>query len=342
MGKLVVVAIGGNSLIKENEHVTLASQYVAICETAKHIADLIQSGYDVVVSHGNGPQVGFMLRRSEIAAEFAGLHSVPLVNCDADTQGAIGYQIQQAMDNEFRTRALRDDIACKFYIGDMLKTAVTVVTQIEVDDEDPAFKNPSKPIGSFLTREAMEKRQKKHPERIYIEDAGRGYRRVVPSPRPKMILEREAIEVLLKAGFCVIAGGGGGIPVIKTKDNQWVGVDAVIDKDFATSLLATQLNADVLIISTGVKNVYVNFGKPNQKALDKITVAEAKKYIGEGQFAPGSMLPKIKAAIEFIENGGKTAIITDSANLRLAAEGNKGTHIVADSSVDIIPLNNTK
>jgi carbamate kinase len=338
MKKLAVVAIGGNSLIRDKSHVTVADQYIAICETAKHIADLIISGFHVIVSHGNGPQVGFILRRSEIAAEFAGIHAVPLVNCDADTQGSIGYQIQQALDNEFRKRALIEEIDCKFYRGDILKTAVTIVTQIEVDEDDPAFKKPSKPIGSFLTKEEMERRQKKYPHRIYVEDAGRGYRRVVPSPKPKMILEQEAIEILLKAGFCVIAGGGGGIPVIKTKDDQWVGIDAVIDKDFATSLLASQLKADVLIISTGVEKVYINFGKPNQEGLDKITVTEARKYIGEGHFAPGSMLPKIQAAIEFVENGGKAAIITDPSNLRMAAEGNSGTHIVAESNVDIMPL----
>jgi carbamate kinase len=342
MKKLAVIAIGGNSLIKDNNNVTVADQYIAICETAKHIADLIQGGYNVVVSHGNGPQVGFMLRRSEIAAEFSNLHAVPLVNCDADTQGAIGYQIQQAMDNEFRKRALREEIDCKFFRGDILKTAVTIVTQIEVDKNDSAFKNPSKPIGSFLSLEEMQKRQKKYPERIYVEDAGRGYRRVVPSPRPKMILEQEAIEIMLKAGFCVIAGGGGGIPVIKTSDDQWIGIDAVIDKDFATCLLATQLKADILIISTGVEKVYINFGKPTQKGLDKITVSEAKKYIEEGYFAPGSMLPKIQAAIEFIENGGKTAIITDPSNLRKAAEGDSGTHIIPDSGLDLAPLDDLK
>ena len=338
MKKLAVVAIGGNSLIKDSNKTSIADQYQAICETAKHIADLIQSGYDVVVSHGNGPQVGFTLKRSEVAEEFAGLHAVPLVNCDADTQGSIGYQIQQAMDNEFRKRSLREDINCEFFRGDILKTAVTLVTQIEVDATDPAFENPSKPIGSFLTKEEADKQKAKFPERIYIEDAGRGYRQVVASPRPKMILEQEAIEILLKTGFCVIAGGGGGIPVIRTNDNQWVGVDAVIDKDLSTSLLASQLHADVLIISTGIEKVFINFNKPNQKGLDKMTISEAKKYMAEGHFAPGSMLPKIKAAVEFIEKGGKAAIITDPEHLRVAADGNAGTHIVADSSVEVVAL----
>ena len=338
MKKLAVVAIGGNSIIKDNNKVSVADQYQAVCETSKHIADLIQSGYDVVVSHGNGPQVGFIMKRSEIAAEFAGLHAVPLVNCDADTQGAIGYQIQQAMDNEFRKRALREKINCKFFRGNILKTAVTIVTQVEVDPNDPAFKKPSKPIGSFMSKEKMEQAMKKNPEKNFVEDSGRGYREVVASPRPKMILEQEAIEILLKAGFCVIAGGGGGIPVIKTPDNQWVGIDAVIDKDLSTSLLASQLKADVLIISTGVDKVYINYNKPDQKGLDKLTVSQAKKYIKEGHFAAGSMLPKVQAAIEFIENGGKTAIITDPEHLRVAADGHAGTHIVADSSVEVVPL----
>ncbi|MCF7792145.1 MAG: carbamate kinase [Victivallales bacterium] len=338
MKSLAVVAIGGNSLIKDKTKTSIADQYMAICETARHIADLIQEGYNVVVSHGNGPQVGFMLRRSEIAAELSGIHSVPLVNCDADTQGSIGYQIQQAMDNEFRKRSLIEEVSNEFYKGDMLKTAITLVTQVEVDGKDPAFQNPSKPIGSFMSKEEMEKQKKMYPKSFYMEDAGRGYRRVVPSPRPKMVLEQEAIEILLKTGFCVIAGGGGGIPVIRTPENQWVGIDAVIDKDFATSLLGSQLKADVLIISTGVKKVFVNYNKPNQKCIDKMTVSEAKKYIEEGQFAPGSMLPKVQAAIEFIENGGQQAIITDPAHLRNAAKGEAGTHIVPDSKNKVIPL----
>ena len=326
MKKLAVVAIGGNSLITDKKHQSIADQYEAVCTTAVHIADLIEHGYDVVVSHGNGPQVGFILRRSEIAAKKGKMHPVPLVNCDADTQGAIGYQIQQAMDNEFRKRHLKEKLSKE---GEVLRTAVTVVTQVAVDKNDPAFTNPSKPIGSFYSEKKMEKMRKNHPDWIMINDAGRGYRRVVPSPMPIMILEEEAIEVLLKAGFCVVAAGGGGIPVIKTEDDQWEGIDAVIDKDFATSLLAGQLKADLLVISTGVEKVYINFGKPNQKGLDKITVKEAKKYIKEGHFAPGSMLPKVKAAIKFIKNGGKEAIITDPENLYKAATGETGTHIVA-------------
>ena len=328
MKRLAVVAIGGNSLIKDNEHQSISDQYNAVCETACHIADLIEDGYDVVVSHGNGPQVGFVLRRSEIASEIANIHPVPLVNCDADTQGAIGYQIQQAMDNEFRKRNLIEIIDNSIMKGKTLKTAVTIVTQIAVDKDDPAFENPTKPIGEFYTETQAKELEKKHPEWNLVNDAGRGYRRVVPSPKPTMILEQEAIEILLKTGFCVIAAGGGGIPVVKTENNQWVGIDAVIDKDFATGLMAKQLNADLLVISTGIDKVYINFGKPNQLGLDKMTVSEAKQYIAEGHFAPGSMLPKIQAAVQFLEDGGKEAIITDPEHLRDAANGNSGTHIV--------------
>jgi carbamate kinase len=328
MKKLIVVAIGGNSLITDNEHQSIGDQYKAVCETACHIADLIEDGYDVVVSHGNGPQVGFILRRAEIAAEVDNLHPVPLVNCDADTQGSIGYQIQQAMDNEFRKRQLMEHLDNTFMKGEILKTAVTIITQVAVDKNDSAFINPSKPIGTFYTEKQMEEIRIDHPDWSMVSDAGRGYRRVVASPKPMMILEQEAIEILLKAGFCVIAAGGGGIPVIKNKENQWVGIDAVIDKDFATCLLANQLKADLLVISTGVEKVCINFGKANQKGLDTITVKEAKEYIKQGYFAPGSMLPKMQAAIQFLENGGKEAIITDPKHLRNATLGSTGTHIV--------------
>ena len=328
MKKMAVVAIGGNSLIKDKKHQSVQDQYNAVCETAKHIADLIENNYDVVVSHGNGPQVGHSLRRSEIAAEVAELPKVPLVNCDANTQGAIGYQIQQAMDNEFRNRQIRYDLKNDLLSGNFLKTAVTIVTQVSVDKNDKAFLNPTKPIGTFYTKEETEEIRKKHPDWKIEKDSNRGFRRMVPSPKPIEILELEAVELLLKAGFCVIAGGGGGIPVIKTENNQWVGVDAVIDKDFATSLMANQLNADLLVISTGVEKVYLNFGKENQKELNTVTVNEVKEMIEEGHFAPGSMLPKIEAAVKFIEDGGKEAIITDPENITKAMLGKSGTRII--------------
>jgi len=314
VGKLAVLAIGGNSLIKDKQHETVEDQYKAVCETAKHIVGMVEQGFDVVVTHGNGPQVGFILRRSEIAYKVEGIHPVPLVNCGADTQGSIGYQIQQALDNEFMRRNIK-------------KKAATVVTQVVVDKNDPAFKNPSKPIGTFYTKEEAEKLQKEHPDWVIINDAGRGYRRVVPSPMPKEIVEQEAIELLVKSGFSVIGVGGGGIPVIRNEKGELEGIDAVIDKDNASSLLAINIKADIFIISTAVEKVYLNFNKPNQKALDKITVAEAKKYIEEGHFAKGSMLPKIQAVIRFLEAGGKEAIITNPESLEKALKGETGTHI---------------
>jgi len=312
--KLAVIAIGGNSLIADKEHQAVEDQYSAICVTARHIVDLIEDGYNVVVTHGNGPQVGFILRRSEIAHETAGMHSVPLVSCGADTQGAIGYQIQQAMDNEFRSRG-------------MDKSAVTVVTQVEVDKGDQAFVTPTKPIGTFYSEDQNENIKKEHPDWKMVSDAGRGYRRVVASPKPKNIVEKKAINTLIGAGFNVIAVGGGGIPVIK-EDDRYVGVDAVIDKDFATSLLAAELNADLLIISTGVPQVALNFNTPDQKQLETVTSAEMKKYMEEGHFAPGSMLPKVEAVLSFIEKGGKKAIITDPEHIKEAVAGKTGTHVV--------------
>ena len=318
MGRLAVVAIGGNSLIKDEAHKTVADQYAAICETAVHIADMIEGGYDVVITHGNGPQVGFALRRSEIAERMEGIHPVPLVNCGADTQGAIGYQIQQAMGNEFRRRR-------------MDKTAVTVVTQVLVDADDPAFGKPSKPIGSFLGEEQVERVRREHPDWALVSDAGRGYRRVVASPRPREIIEAPVIESLLSQGYCLIAVGGGGIPVIRRPDGTIEGRDAVIDKDFASSLLASRLRADLLVISTGVPQVCVNFGSADQKPLSRVTAAELERYAEEGHFAPGSMLPKIQAVIQFLERpgrDGRRAVITDPQSLGRAVADRAGTHVV--------------
>lgn len=314
MSKLAVLAIGGNSLIKDKQHETVEDQYDAVCETAKHIAGMIEQGFDVVVTHGNGPQVGFILRRSEIAHDTAGMHPVPLVNCGADTQGAIGYQIQQALDNEFKRR-------------NIAKKAATVVTQVVVDKNDDAFKNPAKPIGTFYTKERAEELQKEHPDWVIIDDAGRGYRRVVASPMPIEIVEQDAIELLVKNGFSVVGVGGGGIPVVYNENGELEGVSAVIDKDNASSLLAINIKADVFIISTAVEKVYLNFGKADQIALDNISVADAKKYIAEGHFAKGSMLPKIQAIVRFLEADGKEAIVTKPESLERALKGETGTHI---------------
>ncbi|UCB46478.1 MAG: carbamate kinase [Spirochaetota bacterium] len=314
MGMLAIVAIGGNSLIKDKEHQTVPDQYEAVKETAHHIVDLVEQGYSTVVTHGNGPQVGFILRRSELAHEAADMHIVPLVSCVADTQGAIGYQLQQALNNEFKKRNVK-------------KHAVTVVTLVEVDRDDPAFSNPAKPIGSFFTKKQITSIKKKHPEWHIMYDSGRGYRRVVPSPLPKKILETDAIKALVKQGLCVIGAGGGGIPVYRNQNGDLEGVDAVIDKDMASSLLASQLKADIFVISTAVDRVYLDYSKSNARPLDKMTTEQARSFIDEGHFAPGSMLPKIKAVLDFLDKGGKEAIITSPEQLTGAIKGEGGTHI---------------
>ncbi|MHB8856164.1 MAG: carbamate kinase [Bellilinea sp.] len=309
---VVVVAVGGNSLIKDAKHQTVPDQYQAGAESMHHIADMISAGYDVVVTHGNGPQVGFILRRSEIAR--SELHEVPLDYCGADTQGAIGYMFVQALHNEFRTRK-------------MDKKAVAVVTQTVVDRSDKAFQNPTKPIGSFMDEKMAKEKQANEGWNV-VEDAGRGWRRVVASPIPSEIVEAEAIRKLIDDGFVVIGVGGGGIPVIRKENGDLVGVEAVIDKDFGSSVLATLIKADMFIISTAVEKVAINFNKPDQKWLDRLTVAEAKKYIEEGHFAKGSMLPKVQAILRFLESGGKAAIITNPENLSRALRGETGTWIV--------------
>jgi carbamate kinase len=310
MSKLAVVAVGGNSLIIDKNRKSIPDQFDAVEETAEHLADMIEAGWNIVITHGNGPQVGFILRRSELALHE--LHPVPLDYCGADTQGAIGYMLQKAMTNEFKKRGIE-------------KKTVTVVTQVEVDANDPAFQKPSKPIGSFMDEETARQRMAEGQE--FVEDAGRGWRRVVASPLPKRIVEVDAIKNLLDDGYVVVAVGGGGIPVVEKEDGSLRGVEAVIDKDFASSLLATNINADLLLISTAVEQVAVNFNKPDQKWLDKITVAEVEKYGEEGHFAPGSMLPKVNAVVKFLKNGGKQALITDPPNIRRALNGETGTWI---------------
>ncbi|MFH0980541.1 MAG: carbamate kinase [Planctomycetota bacterium] len=313
---LIVLAIGGNSLIADSQHQSVPEQYAACVETCRHIVGLLERGHRIVITHGNGPQVGFILRRSELAAHE--LHIVPLDSCGADTQGAIGYQIQQAMYNHMRHWTRPVPVA-------------TVVTQVLVDAADPAFKDPSKPIGSFMDASTAATRRETDGWHI-VQDAGRGFRRVVASPRPIEIIELEAIRRLLEQGFVVVAVGGGGIPVVRRPDGSLTGSEAVIDKDLASSLLACKLGANLLVISTAVEKVYLNFGKPDQKALDRITVAEAKRYIAEGHFAAGSMLPKIQAIVEFLEGGGQMAVVTDPAHLERAVAGETGTWIEAETS----------
>jgi carbamate kinase len=309
MSKLAVVAVGGNSLIKDSKHQTVPDQYAASVETSIHIAGMIEHGWDVVLTHGNGPQVGFILRRSELSIHE--LHPVPLDYCGADTQGAIGYMFQRALRNEFKKRGIH-------------KQATTVVTQVLVDKNDPAFQNPSKPIGSFMDQATA----LSHKEEGWsvVEDAGRGWRRIVPSPLPQVIVERDAVEALIKAGFIVICSGGGGVPVIE-KDGELIGVEAVIDKDYAGSLLARSIGADLFLISTAVEKVALNYNKPNQQWLDHLTLDEAKKYLTEGHFHKGSMGPKIQASIWFIEASGKEALITNPENIERALRGETGTRI---------------
>ncbi|MDY6847142.1 MAG: carbamate kinase [Chloroflexota bacterium] len=309
---IAVVAVGGNALIKDKAHQTVQDQYNCAKDTMKHIVDMIEKGWDVAISHGNGPQVGFILRRSELAKHE--LHEVPLDYCGADSQGAIGYMFQQALHNEFKSRGID-------------KVAATVVTQTVVDKNDPAFQKPSKPIGTFMDETDAKYRAEKDGWTV-VEDAGRGWRRVVPSPRPIRIVEAEAIHTLLKAGFSAVGVGGGGIPVIEDENGNLIGVEAVIDKDFGSALLAKMIDADLFVISTAVEKVAINFNKPNQVFLDKMTLAEAKQYIKEGHFAPGSMLPKIQAIIQYLENGGKEALITDPEHIGEALEGKTGTWIL--------------
>src|SRR5512140_1246579 len=275
--KTIVIAIGGNSLIKDAQHMSVPDQYAAVVETAGHITDLLERGYRVVITHGNGPQVGFILLRSEHSRGI--LHQVPLDSIVADTQGALGYQIQQALENEFRRRGLRKSVA-------------TVVTQTLVDHADPAFAKPSKPIGQFYSREEAEDRMRVEKWAM-VEDAGRGWRRVVASPEPVRIIEADVVKHLVNDGYVVIAAGGGGIPVMADEQGMLTGVSAVIDKDLASAVLAEEISADLLVISTAVEKVCLNYGKANERPLDAMTAAEARRYVREGHFQAGSMLPKI-------------------------------------------------
>ena len=309
--KTAVIAIGGNSLILDKHHPEVAYQWKAVYETVKHVVAMLQEGWRVVVTHGNGPQVGFILRRNELAAPE--VHTTPMDVIGADTQGSIGYMLQQALDNKMREAGIHKGVA-------------TVITQTLVDRNDPAFQNPNKPIGGFMSPE--EGKRFEAEGWTVVEDAGRGYRRVVASPIPMRIIELEAINTLIQNDIIVICTGGGGIPVIEDEAGDLHGVNAVIDKDRGTSLLAVGLKADLFIISTAVEKVAINFNKPDQKWLDKLTAGEARRYMDEGQFAAGSMKPKIEAVLNFIDNGGSQAIITDPPNLARALRGESGTLIV--------------
>jgi carbamate kinase len=309
----VVIAIGGNSLIADKEHQSVADQYAAAAITDQHIAELVKAGWDVAVSHGNGPQVGFIMRRSELSRHE--LHEVPMDVAGADTQGAIGYALQQNLINDFRAMGINKPVA-------------TVVTQVEVSPDDPAMINPSKPIGTFLDEEEAKRREAEEGWSIK-EDAGRGWRRVVASPQPQRIVEIDVIRQLIDSGVVVICVGGGGIPVVADENGDLQGVAAVIDKDLASALLALEINADMLLISTAVEKVALNFGKPNEEWVDRLTLAEVKQYLAEGgHFAEGSMAPKMRAVVKFLEGGGKEALITNPENIERAVAGETGTRIV--------------
>ena len=313
--RTAIVAIGGNSLIKDKMHESVRDQYIAAHETSQHIASMIEQGWDVVIGHGNGPQVGFILRRSELAAHE--LHEIPLDVCGADSQGAIGYALAQNLQNELRRRGISKPVAA-------------VVTQTEVARDDPAFADPSKPIGSFMDAAEAKRRRTKDGWDL-VEDANRGYRRVVASPRPVRIVELDAIRTLTDAGTVVIGIGGGGIPVVANADGDLEGVAAVIDKDLGCSLLAQQLGAELLLITTAVEKVALNFGQPDEVWLDHLTLAEARQHLAEGtHFARGSMKPKIESVVEYLEGGGTEAVITNPENMARALAGDTGTWFTRD------------
>ncbi len=311
-GRTAVIAIGGNSLIKDKTHQSVQDQYIAAKETSQHIVGMIRDGWNVVITHGNGPQVGFILRRSELSA--GELHEVPLDVCGADSQGAIGYALQQNLENEFRRAGID-------------RHAATIICQTEVGADDPAFTHPSKPIGSFMDEEMAEHRREQGWD--LMEDANRGYRRIVASPQPLKIVELPVIKALVDAGLIVITAGGGGIPVIRNAEGDLEGVAAVIDKDLGSALLANDLGADLLLISTAVEKVALHFGTPEQRDVDVLTVSETRKYLDEGtHFAPGSMAPKIQAILNYMEAGGKEAIVTDPPNVKRALDGETGTRFI--------------
>ncbi len=307
MSKRIVIALGGNALGN-----TPYEQLKLVEETAKPIVDLIEAGNQVVIAHGNGPQVGMINLGMGTAAEAGAIKSdMPFPECGAMSQGYIGYHLQNAIGNELAGRGIKKDVA-------------TIVTQVLVDENDPAFQNPTKPIGSFYDKETAE-RIAKEKGYTMVEDAGRGYRQVVPSPKPVDDIEKHMVNTLINDGYVVITVGGGGIPVVR-RNGKLYGTPAVIDKDFASAKLAELVKADALVILTAVDKVAINFGKPEEKWLDEMSIAEAEQYIKEGHFAPGSMLPKVKAAISFAETGGE-AIIASLENAGKAVRGESGTTV---------------
>lgn len=312
MSRLALIAIGGNSLLQDPRRSSYEDQYQAVLATCEPIVSLLDSGWKVVITHGNGPQVGSSLLRSEMAR--SSVSPMPMEGAVAETQGSIGYQIQQALGNRLRQKGIE-------------RSVVTVVTQVEVAEDDPAFQNPTKPIGSFMDEATARQRAERDGWSV-MEDAGRGWRRVVPSPRPQSIVETEVIRSLVEAGCCVICAGGGGIPVL-CRDQQRVGVAAVIDKDLASGLLAGQLQAQLFVISTSVERVSLHFGTPAQQEIQELTTEQARQYLQEGHFRAGSMRPKIEAALAFVQLTGGRAVITCPELIEAAVAGQAGTQLLS-------------
>ena len=318
MERSAVIAIGGNALILDGQKGSIAEQFANATETASHIAALVADGWRVVVTHGNGPQVGFILLRSELIGESSGIPRLSLDMSVADSQGGIGHILGNALLNELGRRGLRDTVAC-------------ILTHVVVDPADPAFADPTKPIGPAYSAEEADAKRRDEGWAM-VEDSGRGYRRIVPSPHPLRIVEAEQIKTLVESGFVVIAAGGGGIPVLE-REAGYEGVEAVIDKDLASALLASSLGIPLLVLSTGVERVAIHFRQPDQRFLDRLSVTEARRYLAEGEFPKGSMGPKVEAAITFLERGGSEVLITSPANLEQAFAGTSGTRIVADAAL---------
>jgi carbamate kinase len=317
MPKLILIAVGGNALIRAGQKGTAQEQFENAVETANAVVRLIKAGHRVVLTHGNGPQVGASLTRSELAAAYA--YRMPLDTCVAATQGEIGYVLQYAMWQAMQAAGLKTPV-------------VSLVTQVLVDSADPAFRTPTKPIGPFYTRDVAE-RYRDLFDWVMQEDSSRGYRRVVPSPEPREIVELEAIKACVDRGLVVIAAGGGGVPVFNDHDIT-KGVEAVVDKDHTSAILASQLNADLFLIATEVDRVALDFNRATQRPIDRMSLAECRKYLAEGQFPSGSMGPKIRAAMVFLERGGNEVVITNHQHLFDAAHGRGGTHIVPGAEPD--------
>jgi len=315
MSKLILIAVGGNALIRAGQKGTAQEQFENAVETANAVVRLIRAGHRVVLTHGNGPQVGAMLTRSELAAAYA--YRMPLDTCVAATQGEIGYVLQYAMWQAMQASGVKTPV-------------VSLITQVVVDKADPAFLEPSKPIGPFYTRDVAD-RYRDLFDWVMREDASRGFRRVVPSPEPREIVELEAIRACVERGLVVIAGGGGGVPVFNDHDIT-KGVEAVIDKDHTSAILASQLEADLFVIATDVDRVRLDFRKPGERPVDRLTVTECRTHMERGQFPAGSMGPKIHAAVKFIERGGREAIVTNHEHLFDAVQGTGGTRIVPDDN----------